>query len=443
MTVATRTFFLLTIAAALGLFASYWPFDALSQYTWQDWGGVVSIIVMASFSEVVAFHVGSGRAVRTSLSFLPYLAAIVLFEPPVSVLAIAVTVCVSNVYPTRRQFIKAAFNVAQASLAAGAGAALYWSMAGDTEKVDPLAFFAVAIAFFATNLSLTSIAVSLMRGESLARVFRQLAGSKGTSLLFDILASPIAVFLVILYRELHFLGLVIIVLPLLLIRYSYEYRIKLQQANSDLLRVLVKAIETRDPYTSGHSIRVAKLAKAIAHDLQLPDSHIDDIEQAALLHDIGKIDPQYSFVIAKPHDLSDDERSLIKTHASHGAKLLEELSTVSQAVIVAVRHHHEKFDGTGYPDRLAGEGIPLASRIIMLCDSIDAMLSDRPYRKALPIDFVQSELVRCSGTQFDPAIVKVVLEKKTLTRAKEEATAAGVDHESDGTYRNQLTPLPA
>jgi putative nucleotidyltransferase with HDIG domain len=141
------------------------------------------------------------------------------------------------------------------------------------------------------------------------------------------------------------------------------------------------------------------------------------VEAAALLHDIGKIDSIYEVVIRKPYELSAAERDLIKTHATKGADLLESLSTVSRDVIKAVRHHHERYDGTGYPAGLGRDEIPVASRIIMLCDSIDAMLSDRPYRKALSIEKTRLELVRCASTQFDPDIVRVILQQNTLERA--------------------------
>src|SRR5690606_22024542 len=136
-------------------------------------------------------------------------------------------------------------------------------------------------------------------------------------------------------------------------------------------------------------------------------------EMAALLHDIGKIDAIYAAVIRKPYDLNEEERSLIQTHATKGAELLEQLSSVPREIVGAVRHHHERYDGTGYPSGLRGEEIPLAARIIMICDSVDAMLSDRPYRRALSIAKVRSELVRCAGTQFDPQIVHSVLQRDT------------------------------
>jgi CRISPR-associated endonuclease Cas3-HD len=141
------------------------------------------------------------------------------------------------------------------------------------------------------------------------------------------------------------------------------------------------------------------------------------VANAALLHDIGKIDPIFTDVLRKPHALTSDERELIQTHATKGAAMLRDLSSVDRDVVAAVRHHHERFDGKGYPDGLAGANIPISARIIMLSDSIDAMLSDRPYRRALTTDQVKAELTRCSALQFDPEIVDVVLRARTLEKA--------------------------
>src|SRR5690606_24983971 len=203
----------------------------------------------------------------------------------------------------------------------------------------------------------------------------------------------------------------------MLIRYSYLSKVQLQQANRDLLRALVKAIETRDPYTSGHSLRVSSLARAIAEDLGLSRRQVEQVETAALLHDIGKIDMVYAPLIRKPGELTPEERTVIQSHATKGAELLRSLSSVDEEVIRGVRHHHERYDGSGYPDGLAGKVIPIAARIIMLSDSIDAMLSDRPYRRALTVEQARVELLRCSGTQFDPDIVEAILRANTLERA--------------------------
>ena len=279
-------------------------------------------------------------------------------------------------------------------------------------------FYGAAIAYFGLNVLLVSSYIAIRGGHSLRAVISEATGRAGGNFFYDLLASPLALLVAYLYWEFRVAGLLAVALPLLLIRYSYLSVIQLERANSDLLRVLIKAIETRDPYTSGHSLRVSTLAKVIAEDLGLRNRAIDNIERAALLHDIGKIDALYAEIISKDAALTAEERDVIKTHATKGADLLQTLTSMEREVVVGVRHHHERYDGTGYPDQLSGKDIPLAARIIMICDSVDAMLSDRPYRNALPVTHVRQELVKCSGTQFDPDIVSEILRNNTLERAE-------------------------
>jgi putative nucleotidyltransferase with HDIG domain len=402
--------------------------------------GLSCFVAVGVLSELMAidFRLGQGRQAKSSLAFLPFLASIVLFEPIISVATVGLVISISQFVLRRNDFARGIFNIAQGIVSAAWASLVYIPFLGALGRVDIsfVGFTFLAAVFFTTNIALSSFAISLIKQQRFSTVLAQVAGVRGGNLWYDLLASPIAIVPAALYEEYNVIGLLIIVLPLLLIRYSYLSKIQLEEANRDLLKVLVKAIETRDPYTSGHSVRVATLARRIAEDLGLPPRRIQLIETAALLHDIGKIDSAYAELIRKPYDLDYDERELIRTHATRGADLLESLTSVSSEVILAVRHHHERYDGTGYPSGLQGEAIPVAARIIMLCDSVDAMLSDRPYRPALSIEKTRMELVRCSGTQFDPSIVQVVLQKNTLERAKETVAE---QHEKSEDRRPRLT----
>jgi putative nucleotidyltransferase with HDIG domain len=420
MTIAVRVYFVLTalVAVVLGF--------SLPAGTTGPPGinlpSVAAFIAIGVLAEAMAidFRFGSGKqAPRSSLAFLPFLSSIVIFPPRLAVLIVATVVSISQFLLRRNDFYRSTFNVAMGTLSAAIGCLCYalFESSTSSDRISFLGFFALAAAFFTTNLLLSSMALALLRQQALRQVLGQVAGSRGANLWYDLLASPIALVPATLYDQYYAGGLLIIVLPLLLIRYSYLSKIQLAEANRDLLNVLVKAIETRDPYTSGHSVRVATLARVIAEDLEVPLRQMERVETAALLHDIGKIDAVYEAVIRKPYDLSSAERELIRTHSTRGADLLESLSSVHADVIRAVRYHHERYDGSGYPSGLKGDDIPIAARIIMLCDSIDAMLSDRPYRKALSIEKTRLELLRCSNTQFDPNIVRVILQRDTLERA--------------------------
>jgi putative nucleotidyltransferase with HDIG domain len=414
---------LVAIAAALALkgLASAHPLPPLRGH---DLLGIASFLLVGIAAERMAIGFGSGRHATSSLAFLPFVSSILLFTPPVAVVVVGFVILVSTSVLARVEIWKIAFNVGQAMLSAAAGAIVYSQFLSDAqqsalirESISTVGFPFLVCAFFGLNMVLTSACIASIRKAPLKQTLLSVIGPRGANLRYDLLASPIAIFPAALYGSLYIAAMATVLLPLLLIRSSYLSKLQLEEANQDLLNVLVKAIETRDPYTSGHSVRVATLARAIAEDMGLPGKSIQLIERAALLHDIGKIDLVFASLLRKPYDLSSEERELIQTHAAKGADLLKSLSSVSNEVIGAVRHHHERFDGKGYPDRLAAEQIPLPARIIMVCDSIDAMLSDRPYRSALSVGQVRSELVRCSGTQFDPQIVHVILCRSTLERA--------------------------
>ena len=183
---------------------------------------------------------------------------------------------------------------------------------------------------------------------------------------------------------------------------------KLEQAYMDSIEVVRHTVEAKDPYTRGHSDRVSEYSVLIGQRLGLYDQDIRILRIGGLFHDIGKIGIPDS-ILLKESKLSDDEYSQIKNHPTIGAHILQN-ATIFQDVIPIVKHHHEKFDGTGYPGKLKGEEIPSFARIAAVADTFDAMASKRSYRNALPLDVVKAEIARCSGTQFDPEIVKVFLD---------------------------------
>ena len=170
---------------------------------------------------------------------------------------------------------------------------------------------------------------------------------------------------------------------------------------------LTAALEARDGYTGDHSDRVRVLAVAVAGRLGLPDQDIADVQSVALLHDIGKIGVP-DRVLHKPGRLDAREWTIMREHPAIGERILRPLPGL-ESVATAVRHEHERWDGDGYPDGLAGQAIPLASRIVLACDAWHALVSDRPYRRALDGETARAELVRCAGSQFDPAVVEALL----------------------------------
>jgi putative nucleotidyltransferase with HDIG domain len=184
---------------------------------------------------------------------------------------------------------------------------------------------------------------------------------------------------------------------------------ELRLAYVQTIRALAEAVDAKDAYTRGHSERVGVYASKIAREMSFPKEFIERVYIAGLLHDVGKIGvPDH--IITKPDRLTDAEYDEIKKHPEIGAKILEPVTFLAD-VVPCVRHHHEWYDGCdkGYPWRLRGDEIPLPSRVILVADTVEAMTSDRPYRKALPLEVVVRELHAYSGTQFDPVAVKAML----------------------------------
>ncbi|OGW36976.1 MAG: hypothetical protein A2010_00530 [Nitrospirae bacterium GWD2_57_9] len=170
------------------------------------------------------------------------------------------------------------------------------------------------------------------------------------------------------------------------------------------VQALVAAVEAKDPYTRWHSTNVAKYAVAIARDLGMSPSQLEEMHIAAILHDVGKIGIS-ELIIGKPERLSREEFDIMKDHPAHGIRILEPIG-FSPTIISAIYQHHERFDGKGYPQGLAGEHITLPARVLNVADTIDAMVSERPYRGTISSDEVLLELERESGRQFDPKVTE-------------------------------------
>lgn len=420
------------IALVAALFSLTLDWTELAVLPASDWAGLATFLMLAILSQALAVEstVGASKPVQSSTAFLPLMGLAVVMPIPAVVLATGGMIAFHELLIVReRSLPKAVFNTSQTVLSYGLGAMVFRAFAsgaGQPIALDSFAdiadylvpFYGLAITFIVLNLAFVSTVIAIREGEKLSAVLTEAAGRGGGNFFYDLLASPIALLAAYLYDSFYIGGLLAVVLPLLLIRHSYLSAIQLQQANGNLLRVLIKAIETRDPYTSGHSLRVSNLARLIAQDHGLRTGLVNHVETAALLHDIGKIDALYAEIISKPSSLTDEERAVIRTHATKGADLLKSLTSLEADVINGVRHHHEQFDGSGYPSGLKGKSIPIAARIIMICDSVDAMLSDRPYRDALPVAEVRKELERCSGSQFDPSLVDTILRSGTLERAE-------------------------
>lgn len=194
------------------------------------------------------------------------------------------------------------------------------------------------------------------------------------------------------------------------------------------IEALIMALEARDNYTHGHSERVTSYSEAIALEMGLDKKEVEAIRHSARLHDLGKIGTDDSHLY-KEGKLTGDEMSQVAKHPVLGAVIVNSIKFLEDYVS-GIKHHHERYDGSGYPDGLVGEDIPLPARIICVADAIDAMLSSRPYRKGLPLSVVIEELKKHSGAQFDPAVVVAI-----LALIERDALALNVEHKEDPIHK--------
>ena len=178
---------------------------------------------------------------------------------------------------------------------------------------------------------------------------------------------------------------------------------QLRRSYKATVRALSNAVEARDAYTGKHAERVAAYGLAIARALGMDVADEPQMEFGFLLHDIGKVGVPDA-ILFKPAPLSSDEFTCVASHAEIGSHILRDVDFLEEATLV-VRHHHERWDGTGYPDGLRGEQIPLAARVFAIADTLDALTTDRPYRKAIGWEEARKIICRAAGTQFDPAVV--------------------------------------
>ena len=176
---------------------------------------------------------------------------------------------------------------------------------------------------------------------------------------------------------------------------------------------LLLALEARDGYTSEHSDATLEMAMLVANELKLDESERLELKDVALLHDMGKIGIPDE-ILNKPGKLTDEEWEVMRTHPIVGQQIVSRVPGF-ESVANAIRHEHERWDGAGYPDRISGARIPLASRIVLACDAYHAMTSDRPYRKSLGHEAARAEMVRCAGSQFDPTIVGALWLRSTAS----------------------------
>jgi hypothetical protein len=290
--------------------------------------------------------------------------------------------------------------------------------------VLPLAM--VATLGTVVNLALIGLAVSTFYGQSLRSVWKD---TFSWALPSQMVLGLVGVAMAEIMAAIGVWGLGLFVLPLIVARQTYQQSVQLRSAYADTISSLVAALEAKDLYTKGHSVRVAEYAVLIARAMEMAPDRVGRIEYAALLHDVGKVGVSRR-VLAKESRLSDDEYAEIKRHPQMGAHIVADVPYLAD-LVPFIEHHHERMDGRGYGDGVAGADIPLEARILAVADSYDAMTSVRPYRGAMSHASALEELRNGSGTQFDPEVVAAFeLGYGTAAELEPEAEGAGIPLEA-------------
>ena len=394
---------LLATAAAAAVWQMYPPSSEWSA------GTVATLGAVALTAELMGFLLPKGAS--GSIAFIPNMTAILLVPNFAALLAI-VGVRVIAELARRTGAIKFLFNTAQLLFSYAIGIILYRALGGvslfelvhlsvaDVTGAIGIPMLIAYIFTFAMNGFLVSYVIALSTNTPVWQVWHE---NNAATIGIDVLASPLVFAFADVYANFGPMIASLIWVPILGIRQLNTNNLELAQTNRELLELMVKSIEARDPYTSGHSRRVRDYALKIARLLALGPKEVEKIGTAALLHDVGKIYDKYAPILAKEDRLTADEWATIKEHPADGADLIATMTQLRE-LVPAVRHHHENWDGSGYPEGLREDQIPLASRIIMFADTLDAMTTERPYRGPLGEEAVRAEFIRCRGAQFDPAI---------------------------------------
>ena len=370
------------------------------------------------FSALIAitetFSVGY-KNISFSTSFSIQLATFILFGPLVTIIVTVVgfsfrILKANNVYKHifNTPWYGTLFNYCSFTLIILYANLIYRFLGGEVlinnlnSSIGPVILF--CFSFFFINCLIMSILFSIQTNKNMFFCF---INNIKLAFLNIIIMAPFGIILRYLFITNSYTGVMFFFFLILLARYTFSLYIESKSKYIDTIDVLMHAMEARDKYTQGHTKRVGELAKQIAVELKYNQWKIDELYLAALLHDVGKIGIDDA-ILNKPGKLTVEEFNIIKTHPEIGYNIIKDLKD-SEKINFIVRYHHERYDGKGYPAGKKPEELNLDVFIIQLADSIDAMATDRPYRKALAEEQIISEVKTNSGTQFHPQVVEAYL----------------------------------
>ena len=297
-------------------------------------------------------------------------------------------------------FYKSLFNIAQSVIVTALTSLCYLGIGGKIGVFSAIPTIVILLLGMIINTSIISGFISLSEKTDFVNTW---IGNIRGVFPSAIAVGTLGIIISLAFISYGYWAVILFSGPLLLARYSFRLYMEMRNLYISTIQALNKTVEAKDPYTSGHANRVGEYAVELAEAFELPFTSIENIKTAAILHDIGKIGINDS-ILNKASKLTVEEYHEIMKHPSIGADIISKVDFLKDITII-VKHHHERYDGKGYPDGLKGDEIPIEASILMIADSYDAMTSDRPYRKALTPEEAVEELRKNSGTQFHPELV--------------------------------------
>ena len=369
--------------------------------------GFLFFSALAVATESLPVYLGRGGAVTVTVALV--YGSIILFGPAVSMYIMIIANVGSQFFSREKiEWHKVFFNCAQYVIAIAIAGVVYKFTGGSFSSnnfFNIIPLLLAALTFFTINITAITFILALVQRVPPWGIW--VTSIKWT--IPNMLTLPVlGLIMAYVYVTIGPLGVFLFFAPLLLARFIFKSYMDTRELYVNTLEALASALDAKDRYTRGHSDRVAKYAVELARQLKTPEDQVEVIQHMALLHDIGKIGISDE-LLNRVGRLSDEEFDLIKLHPVIGANILRDLNYMG-SYTEYVRYHHEKFDGSGYPDGLKGDDIPLGARIITLADSFDAMTTDRSYRKKMTVEEALDEVRRCAGSHFDPYLARAFLE---------------------------------
>jgi putative nucleotidyltransferase with HDIG domain len=347
-----------------------------------------------------------GYATTSAIVDLPCL---LILGPFYTAILDVVSTVVVQALVLRKPWKKILFNAASFALTDFAAGYAFLAAGGHLGRLsiwdDFGALLACGLAYFLVNSLFVSLVIALTSGPSPLRVWER---NFYQSLFHHLSFIALGILAAITYFGVGMWGLVLFAIPFLVARHSFLHYMEIRSDLKNFVRALSEVLEEIDPYTRHHSTRVAQYAVRLARGMGRSEREVEEIEYAALVHDLGKIGPQHQHILQKPGSLSHEEQRTLRAHPAAGAEIVAKVRALRRAAEI-VRSHHERPDGQGYPFGLRSADVPLGARILNVSDAFDAMTSDRPYRRALTIDAALKELKRGAGTQFDEQVVQTLV----------------------------------